>query len=298
MTQRRRAVSLLFVRASFLLVGRRCFAQSKDEQEEERRAEEGNPEHRQDRGRRGGRSAGANDLSLTWVREDVLKAQGNKEYVPFTSRSIRRRSTAARVAFYWRVVAEERGAAGRAPRRREEGRQEEGRQGQEDRTTPTRTSASCRSTAGQTPMRISRSFTVPAGSYDVFSSRRSRRRTKRRRTRRRRRRRCEADRDRARLLERRAGDQLRDHRAADRSAAGAAHAAAAGRPAVRARQMEIVPALETKFTKKSELSTFMLIYNPKVDSANKPDVLRRVQLLPEGRPGSRRSSSTRRTRRT
>ena len=36
--------------------------------------------------------------------------------------------------------------------------------------------------------------------------------------------------------------------------------------------MEIVPAFETKFTKKAELSTFMLIYNPKVDSANKPDV--------------------------
>jgi hypothetical protein len=36
--------------------------------------------------------------------------------------------------------------------------------------------------------------------------------------------------------------------------------------------MEIVPAYDTKFTKKSELSTFMLIYNPKVDAANKPDV--------------------------
>src|SRR5258705_13348701 len=36
--------------------------------------------------------------------------------------------------------------------------------------------------------------------------------------------------------------------------------------------MEILPTFETKFTKKSELSTFMLIYNPKVDSANKPDV--------------------------
>ncbi len=36
--------------------------------------------------------------------------------------------------------------------------------------------------------------------------------------------------------------------------------------------MEIVPTFETKFTKKAELSTFMLIYNPKVDSANKPDV--------------------------
>ena len=37
--------------------------------------------------------------------------------------------------------------------------------------------------------------------------------------------------------------------------------------------MEIIPALDTKFTKKSELSTFMLIYNPKTDSSNKPDVM-------------------------
>ena len=36
--------------------------------------------------------------------------------------------------------------------------------------------------------------------------------------------------------------------------------------------MEIVPAFDTKLSKKSELSTFMLIYNPKIDSANKPDV--------------------------
>ncbi len=37
--------------------------------------------------------------------------------------------------------------------------------------------------------------------------------------------------------------------------------------------MEIIPAFETKFTKKSELSTFLLIYNPKTDSGNKPDVM-------------------------
>ena len=36
--------------------------------------------------------------------------------------------------------------------------------------------------------------------------------------------------------------------------------------------MEIVPALDTKFTKKAELSTFLLIYNAKTDAANKPDV--------------------------
>src|SRR4029453_17363820 len=37
--------------------------------------------------------------------------------------------------------------------------------------------------------------------------------------------------------------------------------------------MEIVPVPDTKFTKKSELNTFMLIYNPKVDKDNKPDVM-------------------------
>jgi hypothetical protein len=36
--------------------------------------------------------------------------------------------------------------------------------------------------------------------------------------------------------------------------------------------MEIVPAFDLKFNKKSELSTFMLIYNPKTDAMNKPDV--------------------------
>jgi hypothetical protein len=36
--------------------------------------------------------------------------------------------------------------------------------------------------------------------------------------------------------------------------------------------MEIVPALDSKFTTKSELSIFMLIYNPKTDPMNKPDV--------------------------
>ena len=36
--------------------------------------------------------------------------------------------------------------------------------------------------------------------------------------------------------------------------------------------MEIVPVADTKFTKKSELSTLVLIYNVKTDGTNKPDV--------------------------
>src|SRR2546423_14970991 len=49
----------------------------------------------------------ANDLSLTWLREDVLKAQGNKEYVPFTVTIDPSKETGDRIAFYWRVVAKD-----------------------------------------------------------------------------------------------------------------------------------------------------------------------------------------------
>src|SRR5580765_3099692 len=48
----------------------------------------------------------ANDFSATWVREDFLKALGNKEYVPFTvAIDPSKMSGASSVAFYWRVVA-------------------------------------------------------------------------------------------------------------------------------------------------------------------------------------------------
>src|SRR5436189_6478175 len=46
-----------------------------------------------------------NDLALTWVRDDELKAQGTKEYVPFTVTVDASKVTTPTVAFYWRVVA-------------------------------------------------------------------------------------------------------------------------------------------------------------------------------------------------
>src|SRR5437868_7547339 len=55
----------------------------------------------------------ANDLSMTWLREDVLKAQGNKEYVPFTVQIDPSKVAGGTVAFYWRVVAKN--AAAPAP---------------------------------------------------------------------------------------------------------------------------------------------------------------------------------------
>src|SRR5512140_2104186 len=47
----------------------------------------------------------SNDLDLKWVHEDVLKAQGNKEYVPFTITIDPSKTSGDRVAFYGRVVA-------------------------------------------------------------------------------------------------------------------------------------------------------------------------------------------------
>ena len=59
--------------------------------------------------------------------------------------------------------------------------------------------------------------------------------------------------------------------------------------------IEIVPAIGGKFTKKDELQPFLLIYNAKTDSANKPDVTVEYQFLRERRDWRKGSSSTRRT---
>ncbi len=82
-----------------------------------------------------------NDLSLTWAHEDLLKAQGNKEYVPFTVTLDPSKVPGGKVSFYWRVVSKTGGRRHTAADRQEEGRQE-GRQGQAQDaspTTPTRT---------------------------------------------------------------------------------------------------------------------------------------------------------------
>src|SRR5262245_51164213 len=50
-------------------------------------------------------TAAQNDLSLTWTREDFLKAQGNQEYVPFSVTIDPSKVSGNNVTIYWRVVA-------------------------------------------------------------------------------------------------------------------------------------------------------------------------------------------------
>jgi hypothetical protein len=112
-----------------------------------------------------------NDLSLTWVREDLLKATENRTYVPFTFSVDPAKLAGTTLTIYWRVVAKEAAAgamAGAAPAANGKKDDKNAKSG----TRPTFASEDIETTttsAGQTgPLKLSRSFTVPAGTYDVY----------------------------------------------------------------------------------------------------------------------------------
>jgi len=217
----------------------------------------------------------ANDLSLTWLREDVLKAQGNKEYVPFTVTIDPSKVTGDRVAFYWRVVAKDSAAPteAAAPGAKKDDKKKDDKDKAKKSDFAYEDISFVPLAAGQNPMKISRSFTVPAGAYDVFLVAKEPTPDKAPKN---------APPPKTSLLKQTVnvpdfwnGDLATSSviiaQRIDPLAAPLTPQQQADRPYALG-QMEIVPTFETKFTKKSELSTFMLIYNPKVDASNKPDV--------------------------
>ena len=214
----------------------------------------------------------ANDLSMTWLREDVLKAQGNKEYVPFTVQIDPSKITGGTVAFYWRVVSKN--AA--APAMADPGKKDDKKKDDKDKPKATYAYEDISFmpvTAGQTSLKISRSFTVPAGNYDVFLIAKEPAPEK-----------APKNAPPAKVSAIKQTVNVPDfwnNELATSSVIIAQRIDPLPAPLTPQQQadrpyalgmMEIVPTFESKFTKKAELSTFMLIYNPKVDSANKPDV--------------------------
>ena len=214
-----------------------------------------------------------NDLGLSWLREDVLKAQGNKEYVPFTVQLDPSKVAGGNVAFYWRVVSQ--GGAAAAPAADPNAKKDD-KNKDKDKTKKEYAYEDISFvpvTAGQSPMRISRSFTVTAGTYDVYLVAK------------------EPTPDKApkgapapkvsAVKQTVTVPEFWNTELATSSVIVAQRIDPLPAPLTPQQQadrpyalgmMEIMPTFETKFTKKSELSTFMLIYNPKVDSSNKPDV--------------------------
>ena len=217
-----------------------------------------------------------NDLSLTWTRDDVLKAQNNREYVPFTVSIDPSKVTGDRVVLYWRVVAK----GGAAPEPAPAGKKDDKKDDKKDKDKGKHPDYAFENISfvpampGQNPMRISRSFVVPAGNYDVFIVAK------------------EPTPDKAPknapppkmsvLKQPLTVPDFWNGELATSSLVVAQRIDPLPAPLPPQQQderpyalgaMEIVPSFDTKFTKKSELSTFMLIYNPKTDKDNKPDVV-------------------------
>src|SRR2546425_301730 len=212
-----------------------------------------------------------NDMSLAWMREDVLKAQGNKEYVPFTVSLDPSKVPGGTVAFYWRVVSKTPAAPEAAP---PPGQKKDDKK-DKDKKKPEYAyeDISFIPVSGAGPARISRSFTVSAGSYDIFIVAKEPSPEKPPKN---------APPPKMSVLKQTV--TVPDYWNGELNTSSVIIATRidplpapltpqqqADRPYALG-SMEIAPALDTKFNKKSELSTFMLIYNPKVDGANKPDV--------------------------
>jgi hypothetical protein len=221
----------------------------------------------------GGQPA-ANDFNLAWSHEDFLKATANKEYIPFTVTFDASKVTSPTVALYWRVVAKDAASptatltlpAKKDDKDKKDDKKPASKFAYEDinfvSVNPAQGSAA----------RLSRAFTVTAGSYDVYVV----------------------------VKEQAASSQknapapkvsyikqsiaVPDFWSPDLATSSVIVAtrieplATPLSPSEQAERpyalgmMEIVPAPDMKFSTKSELSVFMLIYNPKVDAMNKPDV--------------------------
>ena len=213
----------------------------------------------------------ANDLSMTWLREDVLKAQGNKEYVPFTVQIDPSKVNGGTVAFYWRVVSKSAAAVPVAEPGKKDDKKDKDKGKKSDYAYEDITFVPV--TPGQASMKISRSFTVPAGNYDVFLIAKEPTPEKAPKN---------APPTKISALKQTVNvPDFWNSELATSSVIVAQRIDPLPAPLTPQQQadrpyalgmMEILPTFETKFTKKAELSTFMLIYNPKVDGANKPDV--------------------------
>lgn len=216
-----------------------------------------------------------NDLSLAWIHEDVLKAQGNKQYVPFTVAFDGSKVPGGNVALYWRVVAKNAAPAAAEPAGQKKDDKNKDKDKDKKKSDYAYEDISfVPVAAGQNPMRVSRSFTVPAGAYDIFVVVKE----------------PTPDKPPKNTLPSKMSalkqtvnvpdfwnSELNTStvilaQRIDPLAAPLTPQQQADRPYALG-MMEIVPVVDTKFTKKSELSTFMLIYNPKVDKDNKPDVV-------------------------
>ena len=206
-----------------------------------------------------------NDFGLAWGHEDYLKATGNKEYVPFTiTFDTSKVTSGSNVALYWRVVAKDTGATATLTL-------PTGKKDDKDKKPAPRFAYEDINFMVPATGRVSRAFTVTGGTYDVYVVLREQASTQK-----------NAPAPKLSVIKQTL--TVPDFWTPDLATSSvivATRIEPLNAPLSPNEQldrpyalgmMEIVPALDTKFTTKSELSVFMLIYNPKTDPMNKPDV--------------------------
>ena len=208
----------------------------------------------------GGAQAPANDLSLEWVGNDLLKAQGNKEYVPFTITLDPSKLTGKRVSLYWRVVSKDEPAPDPKAKKDDKAPQ----YAFENLHT-----VDLPSTPG--PVRLSRSFVVGPGSYDVYVVAKEPDPKKK----------SDPPAKTGLVKQELTIPDLWNGELTTSTVILAERIDPLAAPLTPAQQeerpyalgnMEIVPAPGAKLSKKGELSVFLLIYNAKINEANSPDV--------------------------
>ena len=211
---------------------------------------------------------GANDFALTWAHEDFLKATSNKEYIPFTL-SFDQSKVTPNVTLYWRVVAKDAGATATLtlPAKKDD------KDKKDNKAAPSKYAYEDINFLGASagPGHLSRSFTVGAGTYDIYVVMKEPASKEK-----------NAPAPKVSVIKQTL--TVPDFWAPELTTSSVIVATRieplnapispneqSERPYALG-MMEIVPALDTKFTTKGELSVFMLIYNPKTDPMNKPDV--------------------------
>ncbi|HUK35387.1 MAG TPA: hypothetical protein VLV86_15830 [Vicinamibacterales bacterium] len=212
-----------------------------------------------------------NDFGLTWARADYLKAANSLEYVPFTVVYDATKVTSPSVALYWRVVAQNAGTsatltlpAKKDDKDKDKDKKPVSKYAYENLTyiTP----------SGGAQARLSRPFTVTAGTYDVYVMMREQSSGAK-----------NAPPPKVAVIKQTLTvPDLWTQDLTTSSVIAASHIEPLSaplspneqleRPYAALGSMEITPSLDGKFTTKDELSIFFLIYNAKTDAMNKPDV--------------------------
>jgi hypothetical protein len=213
------------------------------------------------------------ELGVKWAREDVMKASENQQFLPFIVTLDPSKTQGKSLVIYWRVVSNT-PPAGAKGSNDNKGSNDDKNKGAVPQFAYESISTATLNAAEGAVARISRSFTALPGSYDLYVVVKEPSPEKAPKN---------APAPKVSVIKKTVevpdlwNGELSTSTVfigrIDPLPAPLTPQQQAERPYAALGTMEITPDLDTKFTKKGELSTFLLVYNAKVDSANKPDIV-------------------------